>query len=256
MKISIVTACYNSASTIRDTLRTIQIQTHKDIEHIVIDGGSTDGTLEILEQNKQHIARLISEPDKGHYDGMNKGLALATGDIIGMLNSDDFFANEHVLAQVVNALSDDTIDACYGDLVYVKNDKNAQVARYWKSCDYTPELFGKGWIPAHPTFYVRKAVHDQHGMLFNLDYKLAADYEVLLRLLFTHHIKTTYIPDVMVKMRLGGVTNKSIKNVLNQNKEIMQALKQHNYPCSPAKFIANKLLDRVQQHLNKGVYVQ
>ncbi len=256
MKISIVTACYNNASTIRDTLRTIHMQTHQDIEHIVIDGGSTDGTLEILEQNKQHIARLISEPDKGHYDAMNKGLALATGDIIGLLNSDDFFANSHVLTQVTKAFSDDTIDACYGDLVYVKNNNIKQVVRYWRSRAYTPELFGRGWAPAHPTFYVRKAVHDQYGMLFNLDYKLAADYEVLLRLLFTHNIKTTYIPDVMVKMRLGGVTNKSLTNIVNQNKEILQVLKHHNYPCSPAKFLGNKLIDRIQQHLNKGTYVQ
>ena len=256
MKISIVTACYNSASTIRDTLRTIQMQTHQDIEHIVIDGGSTDGTLEILEQNKQHIAYMTSEPDNGLYDAMNKGISKATGDVIGLLNSDDLFANEQVLSRVVSALSDETIDACYGDLVYVNNDDINRVARYWQSCAYTPELFGKGWVPAHPTFYVRKSVHEQHGMLFNLDYTLAADYDVLLRLLFAHNIKTTYIPQVMVKMRLGGATNKSLKNILNQNKEIMQALKRHHYPCSPIKFLGHKLADRVQQHLNKGKYAQ
>ncbi len=256
MKISIVTACYNSASTIRDTLRTIQMQTHQHIEHIVIDGGSTDGTLEILEQNKQHIAYLTSEPDNGLYDAMNKGIARATGDIIGLLNSDDLFANNQVLSRVVKTLSDNTVDACFGDLVYVKHDNIDQVARYWKSCAYTPVLFGKGWAPAHPTFYVRKAVHDQHSILFNLDYKLAADYDVLLRLLFTHNIKTAYIPDVLVKMRLGGTTNKSLRNIVNQNKEILRVLKHHNYPASPAKFIGNKLIDRIKQHLNKGAYVQ
>ena len=256
MKVSIVTACYNNASTIRDTLRTIQMQTHQDIEHIVIDGGSTDGTLEILEQNKQHIAYLTSEPDNGHYHAMNKGLMKATGDIMGMLNSDDLFAHENVLSNVVNQLADESIDACYGDLVYVKHDDINQVARYWKSCAYSPELFGKGWVPAHPTFYVRRAIHDQHSMLFDLNYKLAADYEVLLRLLYTHNIKTAYLPDVMVKMRLGGTTNKSLQNIINQNKEIMQILKQHNYPCSPMKFIGNKLVDRIQQHINKGAYVE
>ncbi len=256
MKISIVTACYNSASTIRDTLRTIQMQTHRNVEHIVIDGGSTDGTLDILEQNKQHIAYLTSEPDKGLYDAMNKGILKATGDVIGLLNSDDLFASSEALSRVVDALSDETVDACYGDLVYVDQANIGQVARYWKSCAYKPELFGKGWVPAHPTFYVRKAVHEQHGMLFNVDYKLAADYDVLLRLLYTHKIKTAYIPEVMVKMRLGGATNKSLKNMVNQNKEIMQILKHHSYPCSPVAFLGNKLIDRIQQHLNKGAYVQ
>ena len=256
MKISIVTACYNNKSTICDTLRTIQMQTHQDIEHIVIDGGSTDGTLEILEQHKERFAYFSSEPDNGHYHAMNKGLANVSGDIIGLLNSDDFFANEHVLSNINQAFSDETIDACYGDLVYVNHNNTNQVVRYWKSNAYSSELFGKGWAPAHPTFYVRKAVHEQHGMLFNLDYKLAADYDVLLRLLFAHNIKTAYIPDVMVKMRLGGATNKSLKNIINQNKEIMQILKHYNYPCSPIKFLGNKLADRIQQHLSKGAYVQ
>ena len=255
MKISIVTACYNSAATIRDTLRTIQMQTHQDIEHIVIDGGSTDGTLEILEQNRQHIAYLTSEPDNGLYDAMNKGISKATGDVIGLLNSDDLFADHHALSHVASALNDESVDACYGDLVYVKHDNINQVARYWKSCDYSPQLFAKGWVPAHPTFYVKKHVHEQHGMLFNVDYKLAADYDVLFRLLFSHGIKTTYIPEVMIKMRLGGATNKSLKNIINQNKEIMRALKHYDYPYSPAAFIGNKLATRVQQYLNKAQYV-
>ena len=255
MKISIVTACYNSAATIRDTLRTIQMQTHQDIEHIVIDGGSTDGTLEILEQNKHHIAYLTSEPDNGLYDAMNKGISKATGDVIGLLNSDDLFADHHALSHVASALSDESVDACYGDLVYVKHDNINQVARYWKSCTYSPHLFAKGWVPAHPTFYVKKHVHEQHGMLFNVDYKLAADYDVLFRLLFSHGIKTTYIPEEMIKMRLGGATNKSLKNIINQNKEIMRALKHYDYPYSPAAFIGNKLATRVQQYLNKAQYV-
>jgi glycosyltransferase involved in cell wall biosynthesis len=256
MKISIVTACYNSASTIKDTLKSIQMQTHPDIEHIVIDGGSTDGTLDILEQNKEHITYLSSEPDNGLYDAMNKGIMKATGDVIGLLNSDDLFADAHALSHVARALSDDTVDACYGDLVYVHHDNIDDIARYWKSSTYDANSFAKGWIPAHPTFYVRKRIHDQHGMLFNLNYKLAADYEVLLRLLFTHRIKTDYIPEVMVKMRLGGATNKSLKNILRQNKEIMQALKQHQYPFSPIQLIGNKLADRVQQYRQLNAYAQ
>ena len=252
MKISIVTACYNSAATIRDTLRTIQMQTHQDIEHIIIDGGSTDGTLEILEQNKQHLAYFVSEPDQGLYHAMNKGISKATGDVIGLLNSDDLFAHPSALTHVAEALADESVDACYGDLVYVHHNNINQVARYWKSSEYASHLFAKGWVPAHPTFYVKKRVHDQHGMLFNLDYKLAADFDVLLRLLFAHGIKTTYIPEVMVKMRLGGATNKSLKNIVNQNKEIMRILKRHEYPYSPTTLICNKLANRVQQYLNKG----
>lgn len=256
MKISIVTACYNSVETIRDTLRTIQMQSHQDIEHIIIDGGSTDGTLEILEQNRAHIAHLTSEPDNGLYDAMNRGVAKATGDIIGLLNSDDLLAHENVLANVAKKLTDPTIDACYGDLVYVDQQNIDQVVRYWKSSPYKPELIAKGWIPAHPTFYARREVHDKYSMLFNLDYKLASDYELLLRLLFKHEINVAYIPDVMVKMRLGGTTNKSFKNIINQNKEIMRALNSHNYPYSPVKMIFSKLVDRFQQYQKKTNYAQ
>ncbi|WP_019217572.1 glycosyltransferase family 2 protein [Legionella tunisiensis] len=256
MKISIVTACYNSEATIRDTLRTIQMQTHQDIEHIVIDGGSTDGTLEILEKNREHIAYLTSEPDNGLYDAMNKGVSKATGDVIGLLNSDDMLANKHVLSHVAKALADPEVDACYGDLVYVNQDNIDQVARYWRSSPYNSTLLAKGWIPAHPTFYARREVHDNYSMLFNLDYKLAADYELLLRLLFSHKINVSYIPEVMIKMRLGGTTNKSLKNIFNQNKEIMRALKSHNYRYSPVKMVCSKLLDRIQQYRKRDEYVQ
>ena len=255
MKISIVTACYNSVGTLGDTLRTIQMQTHKDIEHIVIDGGSTDGTLELLEKNRQHIAYLTSEPDKGLYDAMNKGIAKATGDVIGLLNSDDLFANENVLSRVAQALSDESVDACYGDLVYVAQDDIQKIMRYWKSCDYNPALLAKGFVPAHPTFYVRKKVHDMYGIYFNTNYKLAADYEVLLRLLFTHKINVAYIPDVMIKMRLGGTTNKSFQNIINQNKEILHALKRHQCPVAWPSFMMHKVIDRVKQYANRGAYV-
>jgi glycosyltransferase involved in cell wall biosynthesis len=251
MRISIVTACYNSVATIGDTLKTIQMQTHQNIEHIIIDGGSTDGTLEILEKNKAHIAHLTSEPDNGLYDAMNRGVKKATGDIIGLLNSDDMLAHDQVLANVAKALADPTIDACYGDLVYVDQHNTKKIARYWKSSPYNPEFIAKGWIPAHPTFYARKEVHDKYGMLFDLDYKLAADYELLLRLLFTHKINATYIPDLMIKMRLGGTTNKSLKNIFNQNKEIMRALNNHNYQYSPLKMLCSKLIDRAKQYQRK-----
>lgn len=256
MKISIITACYNSASTIMDTLRTIQMQTHKDVEHIIIDGGSTDGTLSILEQNRQYISHLTSEPDNGLYDAMNRGILKATGDIIGLLNSDDLLANKYVLSNVVSKLNNPAIDACYGDLVYVKQDDVNKVVRYWRSNLYNSKLIAKGWAPAHPTFYARREVHDKYGMLFNLDYKLASDYELLLRLLVEHKINVAYIPEVMVKMRVGGTTNKSIKNIINQNREIMRALKDYNYDFSPVKMLCSKIIDRVQQYQKRKYYVE
>ncbi len=256
MKISIVTACYNSAKTINDTLRTIQMQTHQDIEHIIIDGGSTDGTLEILEKNRSAIAHLTSEPDNGLYDAMNRGIAKATGDIIGLLNSDDMLAHNRVLSEVVSSLSNPDIDACYGDLVYVDQDNTNKIVRYWKSNPYNSKLLANGWIPAHPTFYAKKEVHERFGMYFNTDYKLAADYELLLRLLFKHQIRVDYIPDVMIKMRLGGTTNKSFKNIINQNKEIFRALTMHNYKHSPIKLICSKLFNRIQQYQKQTNYAK
>lgn len=252
MKISIITACYNSKETISDTLRTIQMQTHPDIEHIIMDGGSTDGTLEILEKNKAHIAHLTSGRDNGLYDAMNRGIAKATGDVIGLLNSDDMLAHKDVIANVAKTLADPGVDACYGDLVYVQRDNTDKVVRYWKSCDYKPELFGKGWMPAHPTFYVRKEVHDKHSMFFNVDYKYAADYELLVRLLYTHKINVAYIPDIMIKMRLGGTSNKSLKNILNQNRAIMDALDSHNYEYSSIKMFGSKIIERIKQYSKIG----
>lgn len=255
MKISIITACYNSAETIEDTLKTIEMQSHQDIEHIVIDGGSTDGTLDILHKYQHRIAYLISEPDHGLYDAMNKGISKATGDIIGLLNSDDMFAHANVLSDVVTTLTNPSIDACYGDLVYVTPQQTNKVVRYWKSCEYSTKLFGQGWMPAHPTFYVRREVHEKHSILFNLDYKLAADYEVLFRLLYLHQIKTGYIPKVMVRMRLGGATNKSMQNVVHQNKEIIKTLNHYDYPFSTFIFLGKKMIDKVRQYQQRAEYV-
>jgi len=251
MKISIVTACFNSEDTIEDTLKSIAMQTHQDIEHIVIDGGSTDKTLEILNDYKQNIAYLTSEPDEGLYDAMNKGISKATGDIIGLLNSDDLFASKNTLSLVNKALSNENVDGCFGDLVYVNQKDTNKIVRYWKSCPYESELFAKGWMPAHPTFYVRKEVHDKYSIDFDVKYKLAADYDVLMRLLYTNKIKTTYIPEIMVKMRLGGATNKSLQNIIAQNKEIMAILKEHNYPFSSTKLFSQKIVDRLSQFIKK-----
>lgn len=245
MKISIITVCYNSAKTIGDTLKSVANQKDVNIEHILIDGASTDETIKIIKQYDS-VTTLISEPDKGIYDAMNKGIALATGDIVGTLNADDFYANDHVLSEVSRIFLDPNIDACYGDLVYVSEVNAAKAVRFWKSNNYKSGLFKSGWMPAHPTFFVRKNVYEQLGK-FNLNYKIAADFELLFRFIEKNKVNTKYLPKVIVKMRLGGTTNKSIYNVIRQNKEIFTILRENYADFSMFKFVAKKLINRFLQ---------
>jgi glycosyltransferase involved in cell wall biosynthesis len=189
--------------------------------------------------------RLISELDKGIYDAMNKGLEQATGDVVGFLNSDDFYADTGVLAKIAKAFEDPVADACYADLVYVTQD-NSRVVRYWKSKQFTKGDFAKGWCPAHPTFYVRKSVIERLG-LFDKAFKLAADFEFMVRYLERGEIRAVYIPHVLVRMRLGGATNQSWKNVAEQNKEIFGALRKNDVRFSRMWFAANKVVSRLRQ---------
>ncbi len=245
MKISIITVAYNSAKTIADTLDAVAMQTHKDVEHLVIDGASKDGTVEMVLSHSNPKICLISEPDKGIYDAMNKGLAKATGEVVGFLNSDDFYADTAVLAKIANAFQDTTVDAIYADLVYVTQD-NSRIVRYWKSKPFTKGDFAKGWCPAHPTFYVRKSAIERLG-LFDQSYKLAADMEFMLRYLERGQVRAVYIPHVLVRMRLGGASNQSWKSIVQQNKEIFAALRKNGVPFSKMWFAANKVVSRLWQ---------
>ena len=245
MKISVITVCYNSARTIGRTLLSVREQTHDDIEHIIIDGASSDNTLEVVAAEGRHAVKLVSEPDGGIYDAMNKGLARATGDVIGFLNSDDVFASAEVVSKIALALADSAIDACYGDLVYVAQDDMNKVVRYWKSTEYKRGLFDRGWVPAHPTFYARRELYQRHGG-FDLDMKLAADFDILLRFFEVHRIRTSYIPNVLVRMRLGGATNVSLGNVLRQNIEISRAFRKYGLSVGLKPF-AFKLMSRLSQ---------
>ena len=249
IKISIITVCFNSAGTIEDTIKSVAEQTHVDIEHIIVDGCSTDGTMEIVNRHREHLSKVVSEPDHGIYDAMNKGLALASGDVIGFLNSDDLFANTAALALVAKAFEDPTIDACYADLVYVAEHDLSKVVRYWKSKNYREGQFSVGWMPAHPTFYVRRSVYERLGG-FDLQFSLQADFELTMRFLEVHRIKSLYIPRVLVKMRLGGATNKSLHNVLQGNLEAYRACKKHGLAVTPL-FMLRKVLSRLPQFFAK-----
>jgi glycosyltransferase len=217
MKISIITATYNSALTVRDTLACIRQQQYPDIEHIMVDGRSTDRTLEIVSQFP-HVAKIISEKDKGIYDAMNKGIGMATGDVVGILNSDDMYTDPHVLSHVADAFQDPGVMTVYADLQYVHADNPDKVLRTWNSGPYRKKNFYFGWMPPHPTFFVRKEVYERAG-LFNLSLRSAADYELMLRVLLKHEFSSTYIPRVIVKMRAGGMSNASLGNRLRANKE-------------------------------------
>ena len=218
MKVSIITVVYNGVDTIRSTIESILAQTYPNIEYIIIDGGSTDGTTELVKEYGTRIAQFISEPDKGLYDAMNKGIKYATGDVIGLLNADDFYRHRDVIAHVVQTFERSGSDALYGDMLYVDRVDIHKVKRYWRSGWYKPGAFLWGWMPGHLSFFARKRVYDQHG-LFRLDLKSAADYELMLRFIHKHKISLTYMDETTIVMREGGVSNGSLKNWLRGNLE-------------------------------------
>ena len=251
MKISIITVTLNSASVINHCLDSVQHQKHDDIEHIIIDGASTDGTLSLLESKREQFKFLISEPDKGIYDAMNKGIKVATGDIIGFLNSDDFYASNNILSRVASIFKDNSyLDSCYADLAYVDPLDISKNIRYWRSSKFVSGLFSKGWCPPHPTFFVRRSVYQRFGN-FNLHYRIASDVELMMRFLEVQKINSRYIPELWIKMRLGGTTNKSFKNIVMQNKEVLHALKSHNLSVNWISFFIYKIINRVLQFLKK-----
>jgi len=250
LKISLVTATFNSAATIHDTLRSVNVQTHQDVEHIVVDGGSTDATMEIVRAQGLRVTIALSEPDRGIYDAMNKGLRLARGDVIGLINSDDFLASPDVLSTVAAAFADPDIDAVYGDLCYVEPVDTSRVVRYWRSSPFRPGLFARGWAPPHPTLYVRREAYERLGG-FDLAYPLAADLELMARFFEVHHLRARYLPQVLVRMRTGGATNRNLRNIVRQNREIWRALHVHGLAGSMAGFFLGKLVSRGSQFVSR-----
>jgi glycosyltransferase len=246
MKVSIITVVYNNKDTIKDAIESVLNQTYKNIEYIIIDGGSIDGTVEIIKSYGNKIDKFISEKDNGIYDAMNKGIKLATGDIVGILNSDDFYASNDIIEKVVNEFKEKKVDSVYGDLVYVNAKNTDKIVRYWKSKPFKEGLFKKGWHPAHPTFFVKKEIYDKYG-IFNLDFKIAADYELMLRFLEKYKISSSYISEIFVKMRVGGESNQSIKNIIKANIESYKAWKVNDLKISSIRMFA-KPLSKVFQY--------
>ncbi len=232
MKVSIITVCFNSAETIEETIRSVMSQDYRDIEYIIVDGGSSDGTLDILKKYSKKIHKLISEPDSGIYDAMNKGIGLATGEILGFLNSGDVYLSQTIIEQIVKSIKAQNADCCYGDLQYVAKNDLQKILRRWKSQPYSDGLFEKGWHPPHPTFYAKKYVFDEYGC-FDLNYKISADYELMLRFLKKHGLKSCHIPEVLIKMRSGGKSNRNLWQILKANIECYQAWKKNGLKVSP-----------------------
>jgi glycosyltransferase involved in cell wall biosynthesis len=238
LHISVITAVFNRAATLGEALRSVRAQQCPNIEHIVIDGGSTDGSLDVLEAHKGGIAKMISEPDGGLYDALNKGIRHASGDVIGFLHADDQFASPMALARVAAAFEDPAVGAVYGDLVYVNKNDISHVVRYWRAGQYHREHLSQGWMPPHPTFYVRKDVYSRFGV-FDTRYRIAADYENMLRILWRGRVQAAYIPEVLVRMRLGGVSNVSLFNMLHKSREDYAAMRQNGIGGLQALLLKN-----------------
>jgi len=249
MKISIITVCYNSASTIRDTFESVLTQTYSNIDYIVVDGNSTDTTVFLIKEYEAKFngrMRWVSEPDAGLYDAMNKGIEMARGDVIGILNSDDVFFCSQVLEHIVSSFDlGNDIDAVYGDLYYVVQNNISVIIRKWITGEQAK--FETGWHPAHPALYIKRNVYEMYGK-FNLCYRIASDFEIMLRFIDKYHIKLIYLNEIFVKMRLGGKTNKSFRNIFAQNVEILKAFRENKIYVNYLTYSIKRLVVKLSQY--------
>lgn len=225
MKISIITVTYNSAATLKDTLESVKAQDYGDIEHILVDGASKDDTVDII-RSYPHVAKYVSEKDKGLYDAINKGILMSTGDVVGILNSDDFFPHPRVVSGIAECFRKHNPDAIYGDIAFVNPGNLSRIVRFYSSAKFHPRRFALGYMPAHPSFYVKRSCYMEYG-LYKTGYRIAADFELLIRFLYKKGIKSVYHPQTMVYMRTGGVSNKNIMSRYVLNKEILRACREN-----------------------------
>jgi len=231
MKISIITVCLNSAKHLSDCIDSVRRQSYNNIEYIIVDGKSTDGTVDIIRENMDIIDHFISETDRGMYDAINKGIKMATGDVIGILNSDDMFANSDVVSEINACFCQTGTDSLYGDLVYVDPQNAFSIKRVWKGKEFKRSRFKLGWMPAHPTFYIKRSLIEQYGLYENHFYT-AADYEFMARYLFKNHCSAIYLQQILVKMRSGGMSNGNLKNRFRANRRDYLAMRRNNIPFS------------------------
>ena len=231
MKVSVITVVFNGAETIEDCIKSVCAQTHADIEHIIVDGGSRDTTLDIVNRYRNNISNIISEPDNGLYDALNKGINLATGEVIGFVNADDLLAGVNVISDIASEFDRTRTSGLYGDLEYVAKDDIARVIRYWRSGDFKYSSLRAGWMPPHPTLYLRSSVYQRarlkNGDYFDTSFKIAADYDFMMRVLGKLKVDVTYLPQVLVKMRVGGKSNKSISNIIKKSHEDLTAMRRN-----------------------------
>lgn len=248
MKISIITASFNNGQTLGDTVASVQAQTYDNWEHLLIDGQSSDHTLEVARQAGGHFARIVSGPDKGIFDALNKGIALARGDIISILHADDLYAGPYVLEHVARLFAQTKANGVYGDLVYVRARHTGQIVRYWKAGPYKPAQLAQGWMPPHPALFLRRTLYEKYGG-FDQNYTIAADYELMMRMLGKYHISLAYLPEVLVRMRMGGASNKSISNIFRKMREDYQAMR--SLQTGNWRTLARKTLSKLHQFVRR-----
>jgi glycosyltransferase len=249
LRFTIITAVYNNKQHIEDCIQSVVAQNYLNYEYIIIDGGSDDGTVEIIKKHEKHLSKFVSEKDNGIYDALNKGISLATGDVIVFLHSDDLFASNDVLLKAAGVFDKKNSDSVFGDLLYVSKDNTNKIIRYWKAGEYKHNKLLYGWMPAHPAFFVKKKVYDECGM-FDTKFRIAADYDLVLRFLHKAKITAEYLPEVFVKMRTGGASNKSAGNILTKSKEDFAALRGNGF-ASPMLILFFKNVRKVPQFLFK-----
>lgn len=240
MKVSIITVAYNAEATIGDTLRSVAAQSYPDIEHIVIDGASRDGTMAIVDEYRSRLAQVVSEPDRGIYDAMNKGLRLATGDIVGFLNSDDYYAHDAAIDTVARAFAQPGLDAIFADARFIDPNRPDRIVRRYSSRHFRPGRIAWGWMPAHPTLYLRRIIYERFGE-FRTDFRIAGDFEFIARVFGRHNIRYRYLPEVLVTMRTGGISTSGLRGTALLNREVLRACRLNEIPTNYFK-IGSKYL--------------
>jgi len=251
MKISIVTVCFNSEKYIANSIESVLNQDYDNLEYIIIDGVSSDKTVSIINSYGNKISKFISEPDDGIFDAMNKGISLATGEIIGILNSDDVYANNSILTKIAWSFQKSCCEVLYGDLVYVKQKNTDEIVRKWITTKYIPGSFKTGWHPPHPSLFVSNEVYKKHGN-FRVEFNLASDFEIMLRFIEKERVRSHYLPEIIVKMRIGGASNKNIKSIIKQNIDCYRAFKANSLRVS-ILYPFYRLIPKVKQIIKRSI---